>query len=52
MLILAGVCYFVNSFASIVFPALGNVLFPIILLPPFIAELSFSVWLIVKGLKR
>jgi predicted transporter len=45
----AGVCYITNSFALIAWPALGAKLFPFILLPPFVAELSMALWLLVKG---
>jgi hypothetical protein len=48
MLQVAGVCYLANSFALILFPALN--LFPYILLPPFLAELSLGLWLVVKGI--
>ena len=46
---IAGVCYLINSFALILAPAFADILFPVILLPSFIAELSFCLWLIVKG---
>jgi hypothetical protein len=46
---IAGVCYLVNSFALILAPALQDVLFPAILLPCFFAELSFCLWLLIKG---
>jgi hypothetical protein len=46
---IAGVCYLVNSFALILAPTIAQLLFPAILLPPFIAELSLSLWLIIKG---
>ncbi len=46
---IAGVCYLTNSFALILFPKLANIMFPIILMPPLIAELSLSLWLIFKG---
>lgn len=45
----AGVCYLVNSFALILAPALASALFPAIMLPPFVAELSLALWLLVKG---
>jgi|KBSSwiS6_1023812.scaffolds.fasta_scaffold25036_2 hypothetical protein len=45
----AGVCYLTNSFALILAPALASRLFPFILLPPFIGELSMALWLLVKG---
>ncbi len=46
---LAGVCYIINSFVLILVPGLAPRLFPAILLPPFIAELSMALWLLVKG---
>jgi hypothetical protein len=46
---IAGACYLINSFALILAPTMANSLFPAILLPPFIAELSLSLWLIIKG---
>ena len=45
----AGVCYLTNSFALILAPAVASRLFPFILLPPFVAELSLALWLVVKG---
>jgi hypothetical protein len=46
---IAGVCYLINSFALILSPKTANILSPAILLPPFIAELSLCLWLIIKG---
>ncbi len=46
---IAGVCYLLNSFALILHPPLASRLFPAILLPPFVAELSLALWLLVKG---
>ena len=46
---IAGVCYLTNSFALILFPKLAKNLFPIILIPPLIAELSLCLWMIFKG---
>lgn len=46
---IAGLCYLVNSFTLIIAPAVANKLYPAILLPPFIGELSLCLWLIVKG---
>ncbi len=47
LLVIAGPCYIVNSFAHFVAPVSN--LYPAILVPCFIAELSLTVWLIVKG---
>jgi hypothetical protein len=30
-------------------PAIASRLFPFILLPPFVAELSLALWLLLKG---
>ncbi len=46
---IAGVSYLVNSFALILNPPLAATLFPAILLPPFVAELSVALWFVVKG---
>jgi hypothetical protein len=50
LLAIAGACYLVNSFAYFLYPAFAAKLLPGILIPPFAAELSLSVWLIVKGI--
>jgi hypothetical protein len=49
LMLLAGVCYLANSFALILYPPLASRLFPFILLPPFIAELSLALWMLFKG---
>lgn len=46
---LAGVCYLVNSFAMILSPSLQELLFPMILLPAFIAESAFCLYLLIRG---
>ncbi len=48
---IAGVCYVVNSFAMLLSPPLSARLFPAILVPALIAELSLAVWLLVKGVR-
>ena len=50
MMLLAGICYFVNTLATIVAPALAGVLLPWILLPCFAGEASLATWLLVKGI--
>ena len=52
LLVVAGVCYVANTFALILSPALASRLIPWILLPPFVAELSFALWLLLKGVRR
>ena len=49
---IAGVCYLTNSFALVLSPAVANRLFPAILVPSFIGELSLCLWLLVKGVAR
>lgn len=41
-----GVCYVVNSFLVFVAPSVSAVLFPWILLPPFVGELGLTFWLL------
>lgn len=48
---LAGVGYLTNSLAWFLFPHLASYLFPYVLLPAFIGEVSMSLWLIFKGVK-
>lgn len=48
---IAGVCYAVNSFALLLSPPLAGRLFPAILIPSLIAELSLTVWLLAKGVR-
>jgi hypothetical protein len=45
----AGICYLVNSITLLLAPQLEARLFPAVLLPAFVAELSFALWLLVKG---
>lgn len=46
---IAGACYLVNSFALLLAPAFAGRIFPVILVPCFIAELALALWLLVKG---
>ena len=48
---IAGVCYVINSFTLLLSPPLASRLFPAILMPSLIAELSFALWLLVKGVR-
>lgn len=50
MIQVGGACYLIDSFAFFVAPTLANTLFPAILLPCFIAELSLALWLLIKGI--
>jgi hypothetical protein len=49
---IGGVCYLINSFALILSPPVANRLFPAILLPALIGELSLALWLTVKGVHQ
>jgi hypothetical protein len=46
---LAGFCYLVACFAALFAPALADLITPAILLPPLIGELSYCLWLLIKG---
>ncbi|MDP2481330.1 MAG: DUF4386 domain-containing protein [Candidatus Palauibacterales bacterium] len=49
LIVVAGLCYITNSLALFLAPALQDRLYPLILLPPFVGELSLCLWLLVKG---
>jgi Domain of unknown function (DUF4386) len=49
LMAIAGVSYLTLSTAQLLSPRLASVLFPSILVPALIGELSFAVWLTVKG---
>ncbi|MGH8758215.1 MAG: DUF4386 domain-containing protein [Burkholderiales bacterium] len=48
---IAGACYVINSFAALLSPPLASLLFPAILLPALIAELSLALWLLIRGVR-
>jgi hypothetical protein len=48
---LVGVGYLINSLAWFLYPHFAGHLFPWVLLPAFIGEVSMSLWLIIKGVK-
>ena len=50
LLQIAGLCYLTNSFALFLAPDFQNRIFPTILAPTFIGELSLALWLSLKGL--
>lgn len=50
LLMLAGACYLINSFALLLAPALAQSLFPWVLLPSLVGELLLALWLLVKGI--
>ncbi|HSU49225.1 MAG TPA: DUF4386 domain-containing protein [Segetibacter sp.] len=45
---IAGLCYLANSFILLLAPKFSNIL---IMMPCFVAELTFCLWLIAKGVK-
>ena len=49
LMVIAGLCYLTNSFALILAPNFASRIFPAILIPAFIGELSLCLWLLVKG---
>lgn len=49
LLQIAGICYLTSSFVLLLEPGFHNPVFPAIMLPCFVAELSFCFWLIFKG---
>jgi len=49
MIFIAGLCYLINSFSLILFPAISDLVFQVIIIPTFIGELSMCLWLLVKG---
>ena len=51
MLALAGLCYLVNSMTLLLAPQIAALLFPWIMLPVLVGELSLSLWMIIKGAK-
>ena len=49
LMAVAGACYLLNSFAFFLAPPFAAKLFPALFAPIFVAELSLSLWLLVKG---
>jgi hypothetical protein len=49
LLLVGGLCYFINSITWFLFPAFVKTIYPAILVPCFIGELLFSLWLLIKG---
>jgi hypothetical protein len=50
LMLLTGICYFVNSLITVVTPTWAGMLLPWILLPCFVGEASLATWLLVKGI--
>jgi hypothetical protein len=49
LLEVAGGCYLVSNFTLLLAPDTGHALFPFLMVPCLIAELSFCLWMIFKG---
>jgi len=49
LMAMAGLCYLINSFANLLSPPLQGYLYPYILLPSGVAEISLCLWLLAKG---
>ena len=52
LLLLGGLCYFINSLTWFLYPDFAGAIYPVILIPCFLGELAFSVWLIIKGIRN
>ncbi len=50
LIFIAGLSYLTNSFALLLAPSFAAAIFPAVLVPAFVGELAFCLWLIVKGL--
>lgn len=50
MLIVAGICYLVNTLALILSPDFSELVNPAILFPIVLAELSLALWLLLRGI--
>jgi hypothetical protein len=46
---IAGACYLTNTFALLLYPPLAGALFPMVLMPCLVAELSLAIYMVVKG---
>ena len=46
---IAGLSYLTNSFALLLAPSFATAIFPAVLVPAFVGELTVSLWLIFKG---
>jgi hypothetical protein len=49
LLVVAGLCYLVNSFTHFLAPALAGRLFPALFVPIFVAEASLTLQLLIRG---
>ncbi len=49
LMAIAGLSYLINSFALLLAPSFAAAIFPAVLIPAFIGEMSLTLWLIFKG---
>lgn len=49
LMVMAGLCYLISSFALLLVPSFADAITPAILIPAFVGELSLTLWLIFKG---
>lgn len=49
LLALAGASYLINSFALLIAPSAAAAMFPAVLVPALVGELSLALWMTVKG---
>jgi len=52
LMVIAGVFYFIDSFTAILAPASSAVVSQIVMLPNVIAELTLTLWLLIRGVRR
>ena len=52
LVLIAGACYFVNSFGFFLAPAFAASLYPMILMPCLAAELALMLWLLIVGVNE
>jgi hypothetical protein len=46
---ITGLCYLISCCADLLAPSIADLITPAILLPPFLGELSYCLWLLIKG---
>lgn len=52
LLVLAGICYIINSFTWFLFPSAVNTIYPTIMIPCFIGEFLLTLWFFIKGVRQ
>jgi hypothetical protein len=49
---IAGACYLISCFAELLAPSFADLITPAILLPTVLGELSYCLWLLIKGVDK